>query len=77
MPTLGEPPVPPKVRAYDEHRRLGPNKLTCHAGHPLAGLHVQNAVNLGIRLPSTILRARRRTPSRWPLARTVRHGSRA
>ena len=49
MPTLGEPPVPPKVRAYDKHRRLGPNKLTRHVGHPLAGLHVQNAVNLGIR----------------------------
>ena len=32
MPTLREPPAPPKVPAYDEHRRLGPNKLTRHVG---------------------------------------------
>ena len=36
MPTVGEPPAPPNVRAYDEHRRLDPNKLTRRVGHPLA-----------------------------------------
>ena len=37
MPTLREPPAPPKVPAYDEHRRLGPNKLTRHVGQPDGG----------------------------------------